>query len=422
MVYQYILHSPLESEISAKNRWEPVLKSLSGNEGIPLKEAGCFSEKEQLEKKLMTATEKPLAMVLVIASGGTERLAQTAATRAKCPVLLVCDHQKNSLAASIEIHAEIKKHQPVKLLYIKDREKARTEFNSFFRVIHALEQVNLSRIGIIGEPSHWLLTSDGLNGFGSFQTKLEKIPIRELLENFENIKDAETKRKLESIRKTYGKISVSDKSLSDSIKAYLAIKRIIEKYRLNAITIKCFDLLEHGFTACMAMSFLNDEGLTAGCEGDLHAVFSMIAGQHLGAGPVWMANPSSIDPEENTLTLAHCTIASNMLDNLQQADLTTHMESDISTAISGPLKKQEVTVFRSGGRFEEICAIKGLIIDTNMNNQQLCRTQAVIKSESPVSKWLEQTPGNHQVLVYGDIRPLLKSFCEFTGLKYNKPG
>ncbi len=422
MVLQFILHSPLESKASARQRWGPVLKELFIQKNLQICDAGSFAEKENLEKTLGSTPDKPLAIILVMASGGTERFAQTAAKHTQCPVLLICDDRKNSLAASIETHAAIKKLQPVKLIYIKDWEKARVEAISFLQAVKALQQINKARIGLIGDPSPWLLSSDGLDGFGRFDTPLVKIPIAELLEGYKTIKEADTTKTIDEIRKAYGKVSVSEKSLADSIKAYLAIKKIIKKYGLSGVSIKCFDLLEHGFTACMAMSYLNDEKITAGCEGDLHAVFSMLVGQHLSGGPVWMANPSSIDQQENTLILAHCTISSSMLESLRQATLTTHMESGLSTAISGPLKKKEVTVFRTGGKFEEICAIKGRIIQTNMNDPQLCRTQVLIKSESPVNEWLKQTPGNHQVLVYGDISPMLKSFCQFSGIKYTEPG
>lgn len=55
-----------------------------------------------------------------------------------------------------------------------------------------------------------------------------------------------------------------------------------------------------------------------------------------------------------------------------------------------------------------------------MKDEHLCRTQAVIKIDGNVEKWIEQSLGNHQVICYGDILPALKYFCDFTGVELIK--
>ncbi|MBW6498916.1 MAG: hypothetical protein K0B09_11035 [Bacteroidales bacterium] len=167
------------------------------------------------------------------------------------------------------------------------------------------------------------------------------------------------------------------------------------------------------------MSLTNDQGIVASCEGDLHASFSMLTGQLLTGKPVWMANPSSIDAEKNLLTLAHCTVPFSMLSETGSTTLTTHMESDLSVAIAGPLRKGPVTIFRSGLDFRSIHAMTGYIVDTNMGDKALCRTQAIIKTDTSLADWMQKTPGNHQALVYGNIIPELSDFCRFAGIELN---
>ena len=53
---------------------------------------------------------------------------------------------------------------------------------------------------------------------------------------------------------------------------------------------------------------LNDEGILAGCEGDLQSIFTLLAAKALTGKVGFMANPSMINTRTNELILAHCTI------------------------------------------------------------------------------------------------------------------
>ena len=98
------------------------------------------------------------------------------------------------------------------------------------------------------------------------------------------------------------------KSPEDMIKAmrlYRAIKRIVEEERLSAITLSCFRLIDQtGTTGCLALALLNDEGIIAGCEGDLQSVFTMLAVKVLTGKNSFMANPSMINARTNEIILA----------------------------------------------------------------------------------------------------------------------
>jgi len=96
------------------------------------------------------------------------------------------------------------------------------------------------------------------------------------------------------------------------------------------------------------------------------------------------------------------------------------MESNKSVAIEGYPEKREVTVFRFGGDFDQLVAVKGNIIESNTKNPKLCRTQAKVEISGSLKKWLDNSCGNHQVIVYGDISNELKLFCHFQKIKYQE--
>ena len=93
------------------------------------------------------------------------------------------------------------------------------------------------------------------------------------------------------------------------MRLYRAIKRIVEEEKLSALTLSCFKLIEQtGTTGCLALSLLNDDGIIAGCEGDLQSIFTQLAVKVLTGKASFMANPSMINARTNEIVLAHCTV------------------------------------------------------------------------------------------------------------------
>ena len=62
------------------------------------------------------------------------------------------------------------------------------------------------------------------------------------------------------------------------MRLYRAIKKVCEEEKLEALTLSCFKLIEQiDTTGCLALSLLNDDGIMAGCEGDLQSIFTLLA-------------------------------------------------------------------------------------------------------------------------------------------------
>jgi L-fucose isomerase-like protein len=117
----------------------------------------------------------------------------------------------------------------------------------------------------------------------------------------------------------------NSKSIEGALKIYSGFKAIVNKYKLDGITVRCFDLLEiYKNTGCLGLSLLNNEGIVAGCEGDIPALISMVILHYLTDEPVFMANPASINIDKNEVILTHCTLPLNMPDKFY---LKTHFES-----------------------------------------------------------------------------------------------
>jgi L-fucose isomerase-like protein len=410
MFQLFITYSEIESESSVKSRVSHKLNLLGTL--TDLDEPVYISSHEQLNIKSEEFCE---GVIIFISSGGSETITKAIIEKHNKPTLLVAIGSKNSLAASIEIYSYLKTSYKINLLYLEEDDSFIRSIKNFCTVCKTIERLNSARIGIIGKSSDWLLHSNDISSIGQFKSKFIQINTESISKIVNDLKNSDINEEIHLLDK-YNH-DLPEKSISDSLKVYIALKRLVKEFNLDALSVRCFDLLESNYTACMGMSICNDEGIVSGCEGDIHALFSMMMGSYLTNEPCWMANPSMISIKNNTLVLAHCTVPSKMIADHSSSSLTTHMESGISVANHGPLQLGEVTIFRIGGNFDKIVAAHGEIVETDMRDPSLCRTQANIKLNCLVTDWIENTLGNHQVLVYGDISNELKMFTEFSNLE-----
>jgi len=378
---------------------------------------GYFNSAEKLKEYFKVNTESKVSSIIINTSGGTEDFINIIVSECRSPVLILADNKRNSFASSIEAYAYLKNRYPVKIGYAESIDEKIKPVEIFCNVLTAIEKINNTRFGLIGDPSDWLLTSKAIIDFGKFETSLIKIKIDRLINEVEKISDDSTLKMITNWKSIYKNIFVDDESLVQSAKVYLALKNLANEFQLNLLTVRCFDLLAYNYTACMGISLCNDDGITSGCEGDIPATFTMMVAQLLSGRAVWMANPSSVNKQKNEIVFAHCTVPVTFLKNQNEAELTTHMESGKSTALRGELKKSQVTILRLGSSFDKMIAVKGQIVESDMKDDNLCRTQAIIKIEGNVEEWIENSLGNHQVICYGDVVPAITSFCEYTGIE-----
>jgi L-fucose isomerase-like protein len=196
-------------------------------------------------------------------------------------------------------------------------------------------------------------------------------------------------------------VGVERPDVADAGRLYPALAGAVHAHDLDAFTVRCFDLLHDLKTSgCLAIAQLNDDGIVAGCEGDLvSAVAMMWVRQLLDATP-WMANPASIDPVAGSVLLAHCTIAPSLVNGFA---LRTHFESGIGVGIAGDVPAGDVTLIRIGGsNMDKIWIAEGTV-EPHVPLEDVCRTQMHVGLDRPelAGELLERPFGNHIVAITG---------------------
>ena len=346
----------------------------------------------------------PLDLIFV-RTGGTEgifkRLFPELLSQSDRPFYLLTSGKSNSLAASMEILSFLRQNNYRGEIIHGNAAYINKRIELLEKVGVARKHLRGSRLGIIGEPSDWLISSHAEKDTvkESVGIELLDIPMQELLDVIAVTPPRESNE--QSPAEDFGK------ALPGAVQIYDALKVIVERHHLQGFTLRCFDLLTAvRNTGCLALAKLNSEGVIAGCEGDVPAMLSMKIAQSITGVSGFQANPARIDPETGEVLFAHCTIPFNMV---ERYEFDTHFESGIGIGIRGYMKEGPVTIFKVSGRLSRYFAEEGELI-RNQAEPDLCRTQQVIRLCRPsvASYFLTDPIGNHHIILPGHHKELIE--------------
>jgi len=345
--------------------------------------------------------------LIFIKSGGVEGKFKQLFKQINRPYLLLSSGLHNSLAASLEIASFLRQKGKRAEIIHGDSDYIAKRIRELRKIFEVKSKLTSTKLGVIGKPSDWLIASDvnynkvkNVLGISLIDVEMDEL-VKEIDQDYNF-----SHPKLKNIRdKGFNK-----KSIEGALKIYSGFKAIVNKYKLGGITVRCFDLLEiFKNTGCLGLSLLNDEGIIAGCEGDIPALISMVILCYLTDEPVFMANPSSIDIDKNEIILAHCTLPLNMPDEFY---LKTHFESGLGVGIKGNIRKGKATIFKLSGDSKTYFVSTGEIIE-NLSKENLCRTQIRFKMNEDVKYFLQNSIGNHHLVCKGDYSEVVREFFKW---------
>ena len=390
----YVVSSTAAAEIANSNNF-PWLEKLSEMTGFDF-------EVTDLENV------KNFDLVLdFIGGGGTEGIFLKDMDKLPAPYFLLTTGANNSLAASMEILSYLRQHDlPGEIIHGSD-EFVVSRIKDLARVFKAKKKLDGFRLARVGKPSDWLIASEVDSELSKQYNNIEIIDVT-MEEFFDEINknEYEDNEYTEMIKaKGY-----DEKEIDKALCIYGALRRIVDKYELDGLTVRCFDLLDtvHS-TGCSALAILNSQGIYASCEGDVPALLSMAVLGELSQKPVFMANPSRIDTDHNQIVFAHCTLPISMP---SEFEIMTHFESQIGVAFRGKLNKGPVTVFKCDGLMNEFFVSGGQLLD-NLCEYNLCRTQIKLQLDESVNYFLQDSIGNHHLIVEGDYVNLVEEFFKW---------
>jgi L-fucose isomerase-like protein len=211
-------------------------------------------------------------------------------------------------------------------------------------------------------------------------------------------------------------IEPNDEDLFKAMRLYESVKAVCMNHHLDAFTLNCFDLIPMTkTTGCLALALLNQEGIPAGCEGDIQTLLTMMAVRSATGEPCFMANPSKIiDNGRHEMIFAHCTIAPSMT---YKYYIRSHFETSMGVAIEGILHHCDMTIVKCGGKKMDRYFISNAALMECTDNRNMCRTQMHVKLEEPIDYFLNSPIGNHHVIVKGNHKDSIEWMLKMLELK-----
>ncbi|MCU0293322.1 MAG: hypothetical protein MUF10_15240 [Thermoanaerobaculaceae bacterium] len=370
------------------------------------------------------AVDARAPLMVLVATGGTERkVLDLVARRQRAvgpePVCLVAHPGNNSLAASLEVLARLQQDGTrgrICLLRGVDDSPGAARLAAAAADLRLWHALRAARIGLVGEPSDWLVASapDVEVVRAQWGPEVRRVPLQSVLDRMAGVADDEAAGFVARwlARATPGEASPPRGDVVAAGRIWAALHAIVAEGGLDAVTVRCFDLLlSSGASGCLALAELADEGIVAGCEGDLCATLGLLL-VRLRLGQVaWMANPIDLDESANAVRLAHCTVPPSLTRSFA---LRSHFESGRSVAVAGELPAGAVTLLRVGGvGLDRVWLAEGVAAPAPPAESS-CRTRLdVVLHTSAVGELLRHPLGNHLVVVPGAHARVLADAASF---------
>ncbi|MFW9847397.1 MAG: hypothetical protein ACFFD6_11655 [Candidatus Thorarchaeota archaeon] len=399
---------PFFSPLTPEDRRNPILDNLRIN-GVELLQPEDYSKR--------TSHISPSKQVyILVGSGGTENLIESfiEANSLKSPILLLSFSFNNSLPAAMEVRAALEQKGVESRIIHSSLEDLETQFEKRANFASIIAIIGRSKLGIIGEPSHWLIASRVSDAAVKAQWGLtiEHYPMEILLSRIDDDLDDSTKKRLSAFKKEAICTDIAENEIEKAAKVAHQLAKIAETEVLDAITVECFDLLmQTHISGCYALSTLNErDSFAAGCEGDIPSTFTMLLAKLLLGSPGFMANVIDVDESLNEATFAHCTVPTSLTNSYR---IMTHFETGLSLGLRGKFDPKRITVVKVSGDDLTRYWVSGGEIIKNLESETGCRTQIRAKMDEPVTYFLRGSLANHHIVIPGDHVEEVESFFSF---------
>ncbi len=391
MISLYTLTSSLHDEAAVAQSTHDFLSPLKLDYTFRGADFGSYGQEDSLD-------------LIYVRTGGTEGIFQglLPGMRQDRPFYLLASGTSNSLAASMEILSYLNLKGLRGEILHGSPEWLHERITELEAVSDALRFLKGKRLGVVGAPSDWLISSgcdrDSVRAKAGIE--ILDIPISRLLDRYRTLPEGDVSNWMK-IPCREGTEEAVHGALEGADRIYRALKSLVAEYQLDGLTLRCFDLLTAvGNTGCLALARLNAEGFVATCEGDIPAMLTMLLARALCGQSGFQCNPARMDPQSGEILFAHCTLPLSMADGF---NFDTHFESGIGVGIHGNIPEGPVTILKVDGALKRSFACDA-VLERNEYGTQLCRTQVLVRLSDPRvirDYFLREPIGNHHVLLPG---------------------
>lgn len=302
---------------------------------------------------------------------------------------------------------------------------------SILNVALTIKHLKTLKLGFIGYncPGMVDATPDELAFRRCTGAELVHLDLFEVFSEFKNVTDEECNSIVEQLKKNVGKIEIPNIHLISSVKLYIVLRKIVNKYDLSAITIRCWPELKGNTeginaTPCYALSRLTSEGILGICESDIASSVTMFILKSLSNNFPVVLDYNTVDIEKNNFTFWHCGAhAIELAEKLSSISVKYPSEGGLQETKAGmalefSIKKGEATFAKITREFDKMLVSKAQFV-TPSNKFRGGIGEA--NWESDVNNFLDKviTEGfeHHICAVHGDFLYELNLICDLLNLR-----
>jgi L-fucose isomerase-like protein len=391
------------SRLHGKEYIERLLDHLNHS----LEEAGLRIDNLIVDESEVEALGHEDLYLVFMLTGGTSRLVRALYEKKNRPTLILISHPyHNSLPSALSAKSRIEAAGGRVILYHTEGFNYKA-LEKLIKVIKAYHYIKNLKVILIGEETS--------------EAKLFKKIVRNFeVINFEQVENKVSNTRIEDedlelLSKKVDLSGAKGELLRNPLRLYKALKSLLNEREANAVAFDCFPfILRNGYTPCISLSLLLDEGIPAACEADLRSLLLLAASQSLTGEPGWIFNPS--DYKKPLLIGAHCTVATSLT---EYSTLLPHFETGNPYAVSGVIRGGTYTVAAVSPEFKELAAVKAEVVYSGTLSGGRCRTQAVLRLyEKDPRPFTDKAVSNHHVLIKGDVIEELRILANMLGMRF----
>jgi L-fucose isomerase-like protein len=250
-------------------------------------------------------------------------------------------------------------------------------------------------------------------------------PLRdfEYSQRMEQVPDQSAEKDWAEVQQQVGRAEVSDTDGLAASKSFLAMMQLVREMDLDALSLNCWTQLKSKI--CLPLARMNDLGVGAGCEGDLHTTILMRLLFVLAGRSAINGDFMRLFPDSNQILFSHCGAGPfSLARSKADIELLPSIETRDGIGVFFPADQPgTVTALNLMGSREgyRLSVLTGEVQPTDLAVYQGNPMQ--IRFEKPVGEILQAAvdhgAGHHWSIAYGSYVEEFRQLASFLDLEFH---
>jgi hypothetical protein len=391
---------------------EKLQSSCTGIEFLPVTASGVQQAKEILAKDKDENIDGYVVYMVGIWTGIPQEVMKSGR-----PTILVDDLYGGS-GEFLTVYSEAKRRDLNVTGVSSSRFEDVVEAVKCFECLKKMRSSAILRVG-----SGFGCTEKGVQDV--FGTKVIPIKYEQLNDAYIGADKSEAKKWADKwISEAEKVVEPSREEIEKSGAMYLAMKKLMDENKAQAITVNCLGGFYGGKIKaypCLGFFQFNNDGLVGACESDLKSTITMLIMGYLTGRPGYISDPV-IDTSKNQIIYAHCLATNKVYGPDGKANpyhIRNHSEDRKGAAIRSLMPLGEMTTSLEFDPDKKEIIIHRAKTVGNIDEDKACRTKLAAEPVGDINKLLRywDTWGWHRVTYYGDMRRPVEHIAALLGFK-----